>query len=97
MGVIGGEEMADDCVPGPSGSNVPRPFSQALVPQPCAPRAGPSGRVLTEAVLQTQQDTISAIAEVAVELREIKSVLSEILPLKNLLKRGYVPAYLMQL
>ena len=78
MGVIGGKEVADDCVPGPSGSNLPRPFSQACVPQPCAPCVCPSSRVLTEAVLHPQKDTISAIAEVAVELRGIKSVLSEI-------------------
>ena len=62
--------MADDCLPGPGGSNVPRPFSQARAPQTCAPRAGPSGRVLAEAVLRTQKDTVSAIAEVAVELRD---------------------------
>ncbi len=49
----------------------------AAAEHPCAhgisPRAPfPSGRVLTDAVLQKQRDTIDAISEVAKYLKEIK-------------------------
>ena len=37
-----------------------------------------SGRVLTDAVLQMQSDTINAVNEVARELQEIKNVLSNL-------------------
>ena len=75
MGVIGGEEVAeDDCVSGPRDSNAPCPFSQ-----PHAPCAGTSGHVLTDAVLTTQMDTITAIANITVELREIMIIKNNLL------------------
>lgn len=39
---------------------------------------GGSGRVLTEAVLQTQRDTINAITVIADELKQIRVVLCDI-------------------
>ncbi len=49
----------------------------AAAEHPCAPGISPrapfpSGRVLTDAVLQKQRDTIDAISEVAKYLKEIK-------------------------
>lgn len=37
-----------------------------------------SSRVLTDAVLQVQRDTVSAVDHVATELREIKTILKDI-------------------
>lgn len=60
--------------PGPSA----RSRETLTPPPPRVPKTHSGGRVLTDAVLQTQRDTITAIREVAKELREIKGVLSEI-------------------
>lgn len=47
-----------------------------------------SGRVLTEAVLQTQRDTINAITVIADELKQIRVVLGDIAStLKDLVKK----------
>ena len=47
-----------------------------------------SGRVLTDAVLQTQRDTISAINVIADELKGLRVVLCEIsTSLKDLVKK----------
>ena len=47
-----------------------------------------SGRVLTDAVLQTQRDTIDAITVIADELKQIRVVLGDIAStLKDLVKK----------
>ncbi|GAA6073562.1 myb-related transcription factor, partner of profilin-like [Tachysurus ichikawai] len=56
-------------------------FSDADAQRPAqssAPSASKSGRVLTDAVLQLQQETINAVNRVADELRQMREVMQEI-------------------
>uniref|UniRef100_A0A671X5W7 Uncharacterized protein n=1 Tax=Sparus aurata TaxID=8175 RepID=A0A671X5W7_SPAAU len=68
--------------------------SISTAPRPSQPS---SGHVLTDAVLQMQRDTITAIKEVAKELREIKNVLTDLntamkVPMPTTLVKSSLPA-----
>lgn len=70
------EAVGDEEVPGTA---CPGTVAEGLaVPSTSASRAhgATSGRVLTDTVLQTQRDTISAINEVRDELQQIRTVMS---------------------
>ena len=54
------------------------PADQRSAPVSGAPRAHGSGRLLTDAVFQLQQDTINAIKNVSSELQQMRKVLEEI-------------------
>ncbi len=74
------------------GEKTPGAESAAAVECPEVPArphsTGGSGRVLTEAVLQTQRDTINAITVIADELKQIRVVLCDIAStLKDLVKK----------
>ncbi|XP_049341019.1 uncharacterized protein LOC125804964 [Astyanax mexicanus] len=89
---------AEDCQPGPSGisgaahaSSGVSSAAHASSGVSGAPRVSFHGRVLTEAVLQTQVSTSAAIERLTTEMREIKGVLSEMSStLKELVKKKYL-------
>ncbi|XP_037402214.1 myb-related transcription factor, partner of profilin-like [Pygocentrus nattereri] len=89
---VDSSHSAEDCQPGPNGVSGAPVASSGVSSAPDAssgaPRALSGGRVLTEAVLQTQINTITAIDNLTNELKEIKGILSEMSStLKELVKK----------
>ena len=84
MGGVGGEDA-----PGLEAPSEEAAAERHPVPGPGVSSAhGTSGRVLTDAVLQTQRDTITAIHTVSEELKQIRMVLGDISEsLKQLVKK----------
>ena len=84
MGAVGGEDA-----PGLEAPREEAAAERQPVPGHSASRAhGTSGCVLTDAVLQTQRETIAAINCVTDELKQIRMVLCDIsLSLKELVKK----------
>ncbi|XP_046873074.1 nuclear apoptosis-inducing factor 1-like [Hypomesus transpacificus] len=68
------DEMVAACSSGEGGAAEPPRASPSPSP---SPSPSSSGRVLTDAVLAMQRETIQCIREVAGELKAIKTVLSE--------------------
>ncbi|CAL8255567.1 unnamed protein product [Gadus morhua 'NCC'] len=68
---VGGEEEDDDAGEGPSAAGPP------AAPTPSTKRQS-AGRVLTDAVLQLQRETIDAANNLSEEMRQIRNVITEI-------------------
>ncbi|XP_049913336.1 t-SNARE domain-containing protein 1-like [Epinephelus moara] len=73
----GDEEVPGTTCPGTVAAGLAVPSTSALSTSASRAHGAPgSGRVLTDTVLQTQRDTISAINEVRDELQQIRTVMS---------------------
>ena len=79
---MGGQEVpVEECEGSPA-------HHQRSAPVSGAPSAHGSGRVLTDAVLHLQQDTIHSFNNVSNELQQIRKVLEQIAELlKNLIAK----------